>query len=215
MAPPRSLHYRTGWFRVWNSILNNPKIADLDDKTFRNWIEMLCVASLYRGSLPALKDFAFELRMNPAKAEKILSKLLALSLIDEIDEHYVPHDWLEHQPPSDNSTDRVQRYRDRKRNGGNVSETPSDTELEIDPKLELKTESEGKLSISGERAIHAKAPNAVFTTPPVRAFNKDASKNRSMRLSDAAKRILREVKPTSVTHSPGISLPPHLDENPK
>lgn len=129
MFPRRALGPRPGWFRLYNRLPNDPKIAALDDRTFRYWLLTLCVASQHYGKLPPIDEFAFYLRIDRPTAEQLIQTLRAKDLLDEIDGDLIPHNWSEHQYESDNSTPRVKRFRERKRNAvGNVSETSPDTD---------------------------------------------------------------------------------------
>lgn len=81
------------WLRLYTEVLNDPKVQNLSDRLFRAWINLLCVASKYRGVLPEIEELAFLLRIKPAKATVLLEELRAVGLFDEIDGHIAPHNW--------------------------------------------------------------------------------------------------------------------------
>lgn len=130
---------RPGWFRFYNRVPNDPKIHALDNDTFRFWVLVLCVASQYDGKLPSLSDLAFHLRIDESKTSMLIQTLIEKRLLDQFEGNLVPHKWSEYQYESDSSTQRVQRFRERRRNAvGNVSETAPDTEA--DPNTETDSE---------------------------------------------------------------------------
>jgi hypothetical protein len=63
------------WLRLYIKVLNDPKVQNLSDRLFRAWINLLCVASKYRGVLPEIEELAFLLRITPAKAFVLLKVL--------------------------------------------------------------------------------------------------------------------------------------------
>jgi hypothetical protein len=126
------------WFRLYTEVLNDPKVQNLSDRLFRAWINLLCVASKYRGVLPEIEELAFLLRIKPAKATVLLEELRAVGLFDEIDGRIVPHNWKGRQYESDNSTLRVQRFRKAKRNVSDaVSETAPETDTDSDTEVAM------------------------------------------------------------------------------
>lgn len=114
------------WFRLTNTVVDNPKVQALPDALFKAWVNLLCVASQNHGVLPPLSDIAFKLRMSETKAATLLETLEKRFLFDRDETgSYVPHDWNDHQFKSDSSTDRVRAHRDRMKRRGNV---PSETD---------------------------------------------------------------------------------------
>jgi hypothetical protein len=101
------------WFRVYNTILDDPKVQQLSAENFRALINLWALASQNRGVFPSENDIAFRLRMKPEKASKVLADLKAARLIDETDEGLKPHNWPSRQFKSDSSTERVRRHRER------------------------------------------------------------------------------------------------------
>lgn len=120
------------WFRFYNEALNDPKVQSLDGETFKDWINILCIASANDGVLPDMQHLAFALRKPLNDAITVVERLANATLIDRCNGgangyHYAPHGWAKRQFKSDTSNERVKRY--RKRNC-NVTETPPDTDTE-------------------------------------------------------------------------------------
>lgn len=123
------------WFRLYNEVVDDPKVQQLPPALFRAWVNMLCLVSKHGAALPPLSDISYRLRVTPAKAESLRSELVAAGLFDEEDGSFYPHNWHGRQFKSDVSTDRVKRFR----NGhGNVSETPDETPAPEQSRTEQK-----------------------------------------------------------------------------
>lgn len=108
------------WWRAQNACTDSPKLLLLSDKAFRNWFNLMCVASAHNGVLPEMAHVAVYLRMTPARAAAALTELVAAGLFDRREDgHYEPHQWDEWQFKSDKTgAERVQRYRERRRQLG-------------------------------------------------------------------------------------------------
>jgi hypothetical protein len=111
------------WFRVYDDLVDDPKVQRLPPDLFKYLINLWCLASQNGGKLPAIADIAFKLRINDSKVRSVLAELDAAGLID-VDETSVemviaPHNWEKRQFKSDVSTNRVKAFRERqtKRNG--------------------------------------------------------------------------------------------------
>lgn len=117
------------WFRVYDDLVDDPKIQRLPGDLVKALLNLWCLASQNDGVLPAADDIAFKLRMKPAKVEEILSRLGECGLIDSDETSLRPHNWAGRQFKSDVSNERVKRHRNGKRNvTSTVTETPPDTE---------------------------------------------------------------------------------------
>jgi hypothetical protein len=117
------------WFRLYDEMLDDPKMQRLPPATFKAVINLWCLASKNGGRLPEFEDIAFGLRMDRDAAVALLDELVTAGLLDHDDAGLRPHNWDKRQFKSDVSTERVQHHRERHRNVScNVSETPPDTE---------------------------------------------------------------------------------------
>jgi hypothetical protein len=123
----------TRWFRVYDDLVDDPKIQRLDLLLFKALINLWCLASANEGVLPPIDEIAFKLRMRPDKAERALNELRAVGLIDDDERGARPHNWDKRQFTSDGSTPRVKRFRERHKNVSSpVSETAPDAETEAE-----------------------------------------------------------------------------------
>jgi hypothetical protein len=121
------------WFRLYDELLDDPKVQRLPADLFKALVNVWCLASRSDGLIPPIEDVAFGLRTTPEKAEKTLKKLEVAGFIDRDGDNRKPHNWNGRQFKSDVSTERVQRYRQRKRNDGETLQaTPPETETEAD-----------------------------------------------------------------------------------
>jgi hypothetical protein len=122
------------WFRFYAEALDDPKVQKLDPVTFKQWVNILCLACKNEGVLPPHDDMAFALRIDIIALESLLDRLLIAGLIDVVKggangSRIAPHGWAKRQYKSDGSTERVKRYRQRFRND---AVTPPETETEAE-----------------------------------------------------------------------------------
>lgn len=130
----------TRWFRLYDDVLNDPKVQRLDGELFKFWINVLCIASKHGGVLPSVEDMAFEIRVSHDVCSSLIDELKSCGLIDG-NKRLTPHGWGKRQFKSDTSTDRVKRFRERSRNATEtVSETAPDTYTETETETEIKKE---------------------------------------------------------------------------
>src|SRR5579872_3860640 len=126
------------WFRLVDDIINDPKILLLPEALRWIWIAFLCIASKNNGRLPTLEIIALHLRVTPAKASEYLTRLVAAGLIDKIEGGFEPHNWRGRQFQSDVSSERVKRYRERKRNVSSaVTVTPPESDSDSESEQNL------------------------------------------------------------------------------
>ena len=64
------------WFRLYDAVLDDPKVQRLPDRIFKAWINLLCLASRHGGTLPPVDDVAFALRCTPEQAVLIVERWL-------------------------------------------------------------------------------------------------------------------------------------------
>ncbi len=123
------------WFRFYSEVVRDPKVQRLPSSTFKNWVNILCLASDNdpRGCVPPTVDIAFHLRFTEKKTAAVIKELVTAELIDVVDGRYEMHGWKTRQFQSDNVTERVRKHR------RNVSVTPPDTEAE---QIQIRAEPE-------------------------------------------------------------------------
>lgn len=112
------------WFRLYAEMIDDPKIGRLNDAQFRLWIEILCLACKGEdgNTLQTIDDINWSLRRNVTET---LHDLLHETLVklDDKKRVYVAN-WEKRQFISDNSTERVRKYREnKKKTKRNVTET--------------------------------------------------------------------------------------------
>lgn len=122
------------WFRLYDEILDDPKVQKMDPRIFKAWINILCLASRNDGKLPSLEDIAWTLRLSDNDVVTLLERLLNAGLIDKLNGgvngyHYAPHGWEKRQYKSDSSSERVKRFRQRKKETAPETETETDIPL--------------------------------------------------------------------------------------
>lgn len=124
------------WWRFYNTAPDHPKILRLTDAQFRGWAILNSLASKMGGVIPDdMVLIAMALRKTAAKALDLVTALLAATLLDRVEGGYAPHNWNEKQFKSDVSTERVKRFREKKRN---VSETDQRQSTETETETEKK-----------------------------------------------------------------------------
>ena len=103
------------WFRFYHAALHDPKVQCLPSPLFRDWVNILCVASeeSARGSLPDAEKLSYSLRKTIKSTRKVLRALVEVGLLDEDADMLTIHNWSLRQPNSDGSRDRMRASRDR------------------------------------------------------------------------------------------------------
>lgn len=82
------------WWRAQNNCVDHAKLIKLNDRGFRNWFNLMCVASENGGILPDLETIAIKLRISQSRAATALGDLVTAKLFDlRQDGKYEPHDW--------------------------------------------------------------------------------------------------------------------------
>lgn len=117
------------WFRMYDELLDDPKVQRLSGDEFKAWVNLLCLASRNEGVLPSMDDIAFALRLDAKKARALIDRLVSATLLDVDGDHFAPHGWNARQYKSDVSTDRVKRFRERSKR---ADETAPETDTETD-----------------------------------------------------------------------------------
>lgn len=139
------------WVRLYRTALHNPKLVSLNDRQHRAWCSCLLMAD-DTGLLPKMRDVACHLRTTTQDAESVVCDLVEAGLVDV--EGPAParrfrlHDWRTHQYVSDNSTQRVHKFRQRRRaetavkrfSSGDVTPPESDSESDSDSPTHAQTE---------------------------------------------------------------------------
>ncbi len=142
------------WFRVYNDVVDDPKVQRLEPSLFKALINLWCLTSAYNGVLPPIDEIAFKLRMKPQKAQRVLNALKAAGLLEDDNTGTHPHNWIGRQFKSDvgdpTAAERMRRHRNKHRNDNvtrpaTLQSSESDTEAESE-----KTPSQGGTNSKGE-----------------------------------------------------------------
>ena len=203
------------WFRLYSSVLNDPKVQQLPPEMFKHWINMLCVASenTPRGELPPLDDLAFALRIRRSTCEKLLKKLAEAGLIEEsfpevsgeFSESFPKvsiHNWEQRQRESDNIAARVEKHRRRKHAEsdagaiGNVTLQVTEVKRSVDTDTETDTDEE-TLSLSGNVVINTADADAHARAAPAAAAAEDHNDWTELEARRLAKRIAGRLRLTN------------------
>jgi hypothetical protein len=140
------------WFRVYDDLVDDPKVQQLEPPLFKALINFWCLASANDGVLPSIDVIAFKLRIKPDKALRVLDQLRAAGLVDDDEKGARPHNWDQRQFKSDVSTVRVKRFRERH---GNVSTAFPETAPETEAEAERRNPSQGNMNSKDEAPAHA------------------------------------------------------------
>ena len=151
----------THWFRVYDYLVDDPKVQQLEPSLFKALINLWCLTSANNGVLPPINEIAFKLRMKPQKAQRVLDALKAAGLFEDDEKGMHPHNWEGRQYKSDvedpTVAERMRRYRNKQRNGSvtrpvtlRSSETETDTEAE-----KARSPSQGSVNSIGEAPARA------------------------------------------------------------
>ena len=132
------------WLRLYDDVLDDPKVQQLSPALFKHWINLLCLANMGkpRGTLPSLFDIAFRLRLSDAKTATVLTDLMVVGLIELQDGHTWMHGWNERQRASDDVAERVRKHRDTVT--GNESVTLHETPRKLSRASDTDTDTEQK-----------------------------------------------------------------------
>lgn len=127
------------WFRLYTEVLDDPKVGQLSDGAFRTWVHLMCLVkrqpvgtfralsghgSVIAGVLPRQKAVIYALRIDHKKWARHRDALISAGLLDivEVDgkQELALHGWAGRQFISDDSSERVRRFRNAQ---CNVTET--------------------------------------------------------------------------------------------
>ena len=111
------------WFRVYDDMINEPKVQKLAPDRFKILINLWCVASKKGGTLPCAEDIAFQLRLGDSDIDDVLTDFIERGLIDRNrDGTLTPHNWNTRQYKSDISSSRVTKHRQKHKRNADETE---------------------------------------------------------------------------------------------
>jgi predicted transcriptional regulator len=142
--------------------MRNPKVAKLNDKEFRLWVQLLSVASDNDGIIPPLEDLKHMLNRRLDHLSTGVEALLRASLIDRSTHGYTPHGWCKYQYKSDTSNERVTLHRKKR----NVTVTAPDTDTDTDNTLSkdsgVVADSDKEFWASAKSYLGGKNPGSII-----------------------------------------------------
>jgi hypothetical protein len=175
------------WFRVYADAFRCPKQLRL---TYRQRWFWVCLLSIYTQNgqrTMSKEDIVLCTNLRSKMVGDYLDALVDARLIDRENQGFKPHNWEIRQYKSDNSTERVKRFRNAPRN---VSETPPEQNRaeQIQIQKQSRTEQkerkqdspppEGRIS-SAPSGATAAAPNGASTAAAAGGVNPGPTKTRA------------------------------------
>ena len=106
------------WLRLYEEVLDDPKVMLLRPDVFRSWVLFLCASKARDGILPKQRQLAYRVRLDDEVCAEHLRELIEVGLIDETEEGLMMHAWDKRQYISDLSTSRVNKYRETRAKAG-------------------------------------------------------------------------------------------------
>jgi hypothetical protein len=141
------------WFRFYVNSIDDLEISKLSDSLYRIWVGLMCLTSEHGGALPAADVIAFRLRRSEKNINEALKKLTDVGLLEATDSGPRPHNWDTAQFKSDNSTERANASRERRRNvatnaacnvAATFTATAPEREGDTDTERDAESDSEGE-----------------------------------------------------------------------
>lgn len=130
------------WFRMYDELLDDPKVQRLRPELFKAWVNLMCLASRH-GEIPNADDVAFALRIDAEKAKAYVDELMDLGLIDVTENDEVkPHNWDKRQFKSDRDETAAKRQADKRERDKEKNVTRDITEMSQPPETDTDTDTE-------------------------------------------------------------------------
>ncbi len=126
------------WFRVYEEILDDPKVQKLEPSLFKMWVNVLALASRNDGVLPPMEDCVFAFRETEDTVSLAFIALEMAGLLKRKNGRISPNGWEKRQYKTETSTERVKRFREKMKR---ATETPSESETESETEKKEKTSS--------------------------------------------------------------------------
>jgi DnaD/phage-associated family protein len=125
------------WIKLWHVMLDDPKVARLNDSAYRLFVECLLLAGELDegGLLPPLEDIAWRLRKSETALTDELTHLALAGMIEIIqlhnNERWFVSKFEKRQAPSANAQ-RQARWRKRQKQRKEAKESSLDTDTDTD-----------------------------------------------------------------------------------
>jgi hypothetical protein len=216
------------WFRMYDDVLDDPKVQRLPADLFKVWVNLLCIASKNGGYITYVTrdtsvtgrdddDLAFALRMNALDVDQALSSLIDRGLVERDDRGLRPHNWNARQFKSDadpTAADRQKRKRERDKSEDVTRDKPvtshppeqsrTDTDTEkINTPRKARVQS---CEVDGFDAFWDEYPRKTAKGAARQAFIKAQAKVENGHLLEAARRYAASKPDPKFTPHPATWL---------
>jgi hypothetical protein len=191
------------WFRLYHRIVDDEKLRLLAFEDRWHFVALCCLKASGLLDEPdgelRNRKIAVKLGVQVRELDEISRRLREVDLVDD---DLNPIAWDELQYRSDNSTERVHKYREKqRRNGvkrrGNVSVTGQETETESETEEELASNDASASEPDALKPEHfVESWNALaprYGLPPIRALTPERRKKLRARIAGYSVSEFREV----------------------
>lgn len=151
------------WYRQYNEFATDPKVQSMSEAMQRRLIMLFCLHSCNVLVTLHVTDLAFALRISEEELEETKALFIRKKFID--DEWNILN-WDKRQYASDSSSERVRRYRERKRNAGVTEVKRYSNVIDTDSDSDTEKETDKKKTHSGE-CVKKCSPDSVEPHPPI------------------------------------------------
>lgn len=150
------------WFRFYTDWLTNPKVQRVSETFQRRYVALLCLRRA--GEIPGadVETLAWHLRISVDDMAETLTVLQVAECWKDGD----IVNWDKRQPPSDLSTDRVRKHRERR--GTDSKRFGNGTDVDLDVDLEEDSEEERRTVAPASPDAPSSAPSASTAGPLIR-----------------------------------------------
>jgi hypothetical protein len=156
------------YLRLYTDFIDDCKIQKLSDKVRLKLVELWCLCAKYGGEVPSDDEIALRLHLPLQKAKNLIKHLIEQGFIDEIQVATVDgdvtlrngdatvtqplrngdvtrlqiHNWKKRQSVSDNSRDRMRKYRENKKKMANAMLHQTDITSDITSNITAPSQAE-------------------------------------------------------------------------
>jgi hypothetical protein len=157
LACPSWAENMAHWFRVYDELVDDPKVQRLPADLFKLLINLWCITSKNGGKLPAPELIAYTVRADESQLITSMKALASHGLLDLLSNQHgswwAPHGWSKRQFKSDSSISRVKRFRAKNET---VDETPPETDSDTE---QIQIQNQSRTEKKETRARGALAPD--------------------------------------------------------
>lgn len=173
------------WFRLWTEILDDPKLAKLDDGEYRRFINLLAIACEQdkHGHIHgSIEDIAWRTRDNPDTLDSAIKKLLDLKILTHNHRSYLFPAWNKRQFKSDRSVDRWRAWKERQES----------TKEEKEIRINTDTDTEQSVHVGSNNSPTFAQTFDVFWSKYPKKVGKEAAKKAWSKIKDQ-KKVLEKI----------------------